>query len=84
MGGHRGPSRGNSKKVTIVFKKPYADWEASSPSGPYPAHIIKGKDMNEMFLNSIPVSSGPWKFDSFQKGVQITVKKNPRSRRARR
>ena len=31
-----------------------------------------------MFLNSVPVSSGPWLFDSLQKGVQITVKKNPR------
>ena len=31
-----------------------------------------------MFLNSIPVSSGPWKFDSWQKGVQITVMKNPK------
>jgi peptide/nickel transport system substrate-binding protein len=69
-------TRGNSKKVTIVFKKTYADWEALVSSGPYPAHIIKGKNMNDMFLNSIPVSSGPWLFDSFQKGVQITVKKN--------
>ena len=34
--------------------------------------------MNQMFLNSIPVSSGPWKFQSWQKGVQITVVKNPR------
>ena len=71
-------SRGNSKKVTVVFKKIYADWEALVSSGPYPAHIIKGKDMNNMFLTSVPVSSGPWLFDSFQKGVQITVKKNPR------
>jgi peptide/nickel transport system substrate-binding protein len=71
-------TRGNGKKVTVVFKKTYADWEALLSSGPYPAHIIKGKDMNNMFLTSVPVSSGPWLFDSFQKGVQITVKKNPR------
>ena len=31
-----------------------------------------------MFQDSIPVSSGPWKFQSWQKGVQITVVKNPR------
>ena len=71
-------TRGKSKKVTIVFKKTYADWESLISSGPYAAHIIAGKDMNQMFLNSVPVSSGPWLFDSFQKGVQITVKKNPR------
>lgn len=69
-------TRGNGKTVTVVFKKPYADWESVVSSGVWPAHIIKGKDMNEMFLNSVPVSSGPWKFQSWQKGVQITVVKN--------
>jgi len=71
-------SRGNSKTVTVVFKTRYADWEATVSSGPYAAHVVKGKDMNNMFLNSVPISSGPWLFDSLQKGVQITVKKNPR------
>ena len=71
-------TRGNGKTVTVVFKKTYADWEALVSSGVYPAHIVKGKDMNEMFLNSVPVSSGPWKFSSWQKGVQITVVKNPK------
>jgi peptide/nickel transport system substrate-binding protein len=67
---------GNGKTATIVFKKLYADWEALLSSGPYPAHIIAGKDMNNMFLNDLPVSSGPWKFASWQKGVQIVVTKN--------
>ena len=31
-----------------------------------------------MFAGLDPVSSGPWKFQSWQKGVQITVVKNPR------
>ena len=75
-------TRGNSKKVTVVFKKVYADWESLVSSGVYAAHIIKGKDMNTMFLNSVPVSSGPWVFDSFQKGVQITVKRNPKFKAA--
>ena len=67
---------GKDKKVTVVFKKQYADWESLVSSGPYPAHIIAGQDMNQMFLTSVPVSSGPWKFTSWQKGVQITVSKN--------
>lgn len=66
------------KKATVVFKTQYADWESLVSAGPYPAHVIAGKDMNEMFRNSVPVSSGPWLFDSWQKGVQITVKRNPR------
>ena len=34
--------------------------------------------MNDTFLNSMPVSSGPWMFDKLVKGQSITVKKNPR------
>jgi peptide/nickel transport system substrate-binding protein len=67
---------GTGKSVKVVFKKLYADWEALVSSGVYPAHIIAGKDMNNTFLNDIPVSSGPWKFQSWQKGVQIAVVKN--------
>ena len=66
------------KTGTVVFKKVYADWETLVNDGVCPAHIIAGKDMNKLFRNSIPVSSGPWKFQSWQKGVQITVVKNQR------
>ena len=34
--------------------------------------------MNQTFNNSIPVSNGPWKFQSWQKGVQLTVVRNER------
>jgi peptide/nickel transport system substrate-binding protein len=67
---------GTGKTVTVVFKKLYADWESLVSGGVYPAHIIAGKDMNQMFLNDVPVSDGPWKFQSWQKGVQIVVVKN--------
>ena len=68
---------GKGKKTfTIVFKTQYADWESLISGGAYAAHIVNGTDMNQMFLNSVPVSSGPWVFDSWQKGVQLAVKKN--------
>ena len=70
--------KGTGKTVTVVFKHVYADWESLVSGGPYAAHIIAGKDMNNTFLNDIPVSSGPWKFASWQKGVQIRVVRNPR------
>ncbi|MGH3134299.1 MAG: ABC transporter substrate-binding protein [Gaiellaceae bacterium] len=72
--------RARGKNVTVVFKTRYADWESLVSVGPYAAHIIRGKNMNEQFLNSVPVSSGPWLFQSWQKGVQLTVRKNPRFR----
>jgi peptide/nickel transport system substrate-binding protein len=64
------------KTIVVVFKTSYADWESLISAGVYAAHIIKGQDMNQMFLNSVPVSSGPWLFDSWQKGVQLAVKAN--------
>jgi len=66
------------KSFVVVFKTQYADWESLISGGVYAAHIIKGQDMNQMFLNSVPVSSGPWMFDSWQKGVQLAVKANPK------
>ncbi len=69
---------GTGKTVTVVFKTLYADWESLVSSGPYPAHYIAGRDMNQTFLNDTGgLSSGPWKFASWQKGVQITVVRNP-------
>lgn len=68
----------NGKSGTIVFARPFAAWESLVSAGVYAAHVIRGKDMNQMFNDSIPVSSGPWKFQSWQKGVQLTLVKNPR------
>jgi peptide/nickel transport system substrate-binding protein len=72
--------KGTGKTVTVVFKKTYADWETLVSSGPYPAHFIAGKNMNDTFLTSVPLSSGPWIVDKFVKGQQIEVRKNPRFR----
>jgi peptide/nickel transport system substrate-binding protein len=68
--------RAQGKLGTVTFKRPIADWESYIGSSVYPAHIIAGKDMNKMFVDSVPVSNGPWKFGSWQKGVQITLLKN--------
>jgi peptide/nickel transport system substrate-binding protein len=66
------------KTGTVVFKKVYADWETLLNAGVWPAHLTAGKDANKLWQDSVPVSSGPWRFQSWQKGVQITVAKNPR------
>jgi peptide/nickel transport system substrate-binding protein len=66
------------KAGTVVFSRPFAAWESLVSGGVYAAHVIRGKNMNTMFQDSIPVSSGPWKFQSWQRGVQLTVVKNPR------
>ena len=68
----------NGKSGTIVFARPFAAWETLASGGVYAAHVIRGKNMNQMFNDSIPVSSGPWKFQSWQRGVQLTLVKNPK------
>jgi len=71
------------KAGVIVFKKVYADWESLVNSGAYQAKTVNAiADMNTAFANSIPVSSGPWMFSAWQKGVQLTVTKNPRFKAA--
>ena len=66
------------KTGTVVFKKVYADWQTLLNGGVWPAKYTAGKDANKLWEDSIPVSSGPWKFQSWQKGTQITVVKNPK------
>jgi peptide/nickel transport system substrate-binding protein len=68
------------KSGTVVFSRPFAAWESLVSGGVYAAHVVRGKNMNQMFNDSIPVSSGPWKFQSWQKGVQLTLTRNPRFR----
>ncbi len=69
----------SGKRGTVVFKKVYADWQSLINAGAYQAKTVNAiPDMNQSFQNSIPVSSGPWRFSAWQKGVQLTVVKNPR------
>lgn len=67
-----------AKKATVVFSRPFAAWESLVSGGVYAAHVVRGRNMNLMFQDSIPVSSGPWKFQSWQRGVQLTVVRNSR------
>ena len=63
----------------MVFKKgTYADWEPSSASSrPTRRTSVAGQDFNKISLNVDAVSSGPFKFDSWQKGTQLTVAQEP-------
>ena len=72
------------KSCMIVFKKVYADWESLRQLGVYQAQKSpRNQDMNKAWLNSVPVSSGPWRFQSWQKGVQITRRRRTRGSRSR-
>jgi peptide/nickel transport system substrate-binding protein len=66
------------KTVTVTFKKgrAYAAWDALLSASPLPAHKIAGKDFNKLWATSMDISSGPFRFGSWQKGTQLTLLKN--------
>jgi peptide/nickel transport system substrate-binding protein len=66
------------KNVTVMWKKgkAYAAWDALVSSSPLPAHKLVGQDFNQWGRNSLDISSGPFKFTSWQRGTQIVISKN--------
>jgi len=69
-------TRVNEKTAKVVFKKPFAAWKDLF-GGLIPRHKVAGKDFNKTWTDSIDISSGPFLFDRWQKGSQLTLKRNP-------
>jgi peptide/nickel transport system substrate-binding protein len=78
--------RGNGKVVTVVFSKPFANWKASiAATGPLPQHALQGENFNQVWRNNVdnpktgnPINNGPYILQSWQRGQQLTVARNPR------
>jgi peptide/nickel transport system substrate-binding protein len=68
--------KGKSVTVTWKPKRAYAAWDTLVGSAPVPAHKVAGQDFNKLWSDSIDISSGPFKFQSWQKGTQLTIVKN--------
>ena len=75
----------DEKTADFVFKRPYAPWRElfSVHSGVVlPAHVLEGENFNRIWNDGIvdadgePISSGPFQFESWEKGQQITVTRN--------
>jgi len=66
------------KTVTVTFKpkRAYAAWDVLLGTSPVPAHKVAGQDFNKLWADSIDISSGPFKFQSWQKGTQLSIVKN--------
>ncbi|MBA2360601.1 MAG: hypothetical protein H0V79_06670, partial [Actinobacteria bacterium] len=67
------------KSGTVYFKKgrSYAAWDSLlGNSSLMPAHKVAGQNFNNLWQDSIDIASGPFKFQSWQKGTQLTIVKN--------
>lgn len=68
-------ARVNDKTVKVTFKKPYAGWKDLF-SQIVPAHKVRGQNFNTYWANSWDISSGPFKFERWQKGSQLVLSRN--------
>lgn len=69
--------------VVITMKGPYALFMSRiMAQPPLPAHELRGKDFNVAWNDRITVSSGPYLFDEWQRGVKLVLVRNPRWWRA--
>jgi peptide/nickel transport system substrate-binding protein len=70
----------NGKQVTVTFKKgrAYAAWDALVGNvSPMPAHKLGGQNFDDLWRNGLDVSSGPFRFVSWQRGTQLVLARNP-------
>ena len=70
----------NGKTVTVVFAKPFADWE-SLFGEMIPAHIAQKAGFNNGFQTfgpSVQVSGGPFEIQSYTKGEDLVEVPNPK------
>ncbi|CAN5121044.1 hypothetical protein BH20ACT13_BH20ACT13_21690 [soil metagenome] len=68
--------KGKSVTVTFKPKRAYAAWDVLLGTCPLPAHKVAGQYFNKLWADSVDISSGPFKFQSWQKGTQLTLVKN--------
>jgi peptide/nickel transport system substrate-binding protein len=71
------------KTVTVVFSKPYGDWQAlfSQTTPLIPAHIAEKDGFDSGFQNfgpAVQVSGGPYEIQSYTKGEDLVEVRNPK------
>ncbi|MCW2926468.1 MAG: extracellular solute-binding protein family 5 [Thermoleophilia bacterium] len=68
-----------ARSVRIHFSTRYAPYLSRILStAPLPEHALQGRNFNTIWNDRVTVSSGPYVFDSWQRGVRLTLKRNPR------
>lgn len=72
------------KSVRIHFRTVYALYTSRILAmPPLPQHVLQGKDFNTVWNDGFTVSSGPFVFDQWQRGVRMVLKRNPNYWRAK-
>ena len=69
-------AKGKTFTVTFKPKRAFYNWEFILGAQLLPAHKVVGQDFNKLWSDSIDISSGAFKFGSWQKGTQLTILRN--------
>jgi len=69
-------AKGKSFTVTFKPKRAFYGWDNLMGNRLVPAHKVAGQDFNKLWSDSLDIASGPFKFQSWQKGTQLTIVKN--------
>jgi peptide/nickel transport system substrate-binding protein len=67
------------RRVRFEFRRPFAAWRSmfSEPrSAILPRHLLDGKDVAAQWDDRLPVASGPFEFDTWQRGQRLVLKRN--------
>ncbi|MCB0878948.1 MAG: peptide ABC transporter substrate-binding protein, partial [Thermoleophilia bacterium] len=63
--------------AVFVFTDRYAPYLGLVGAAPLPKHVLEGKDFNKYFNDTIPISSGPFMLDHWDRAVEVVLKRNP-------
>lgn len=66
----------NAKTFRVVFKKPYAPYRLLF-GGILPRHKVSGQNFDQLWRNGLDISSGPFRFGSWNRGSQLVLTRNP-------
>lgn len=66
------------ERLTAVFhfKERYAPYLGLVGAAPLPKHVLEGKDFNSFFNDRIPIASGPFQFQKWDRSVEILLQRN--------
>ncbi|MGH3664532.1 MAG: ABC transporter substrate-binding protein, partial [Egibacteraceae bacterium] len=65
----------DDKTAEFTFEEPFAPYKTLF-APVLPSHELEGKNIDRVWNDEITVASGPFEFDSWQKGQQLTIKRN--------
>lgn len=73
------------KTVTVTFRRPYANWRwVAGGIWVLPRHALGGENFDQVWRNDVnnpktgrPISNGPFLFESWERGKQIALVRNP-------